>query len=252
MKLLFVPVFITGLLVFAEVSSAHGTESHSEESQAIEQPADTAPAAAISAENQPEEAAQFPVDDNSNEAQESATRTDKAESPAEKAVMAAKPDSASRLAKAIDDFELESFPTLHPMVVHVPVIMIPVAFLFGLISIFFTNRYLVALAVAFASAGALGGFIAAFPMHPHTRGLPEAAIRTLQQHDFFAYSTLGITAISVVIGAFALFKPGFLSKGLLALTLLLASLSVSVTAHYGGTLTYVHGVGVNGNYLDAH
>jgi hypothetical protein len=110
----------------------------------------------------------------------------------------------------------------------------------------------VGLAVAFASAGVLGGYIAAFPMHPHTKGLSEAAAKVLQQHDFFAYSTLSITAISVLIGAFALLKPGFLSKGLLAVVLLLASLCVSVTAHYGGTLTYIHGVGVNGNYLDKH
>ena len=130
--------------------------------------------------------------------------------------------------------------------------MIPVAFLFGLISIFLANRYVVALALVFAVAGLLGGYVAAFPMHPHTHGLSEAAIRTLQQHDFFAYSTLAMTAFSVVVGVITMLKPTKLAKGLLAVVLLIASLCVSVTAHYGGTLTYIHGIGVKGNYLDTH
>ena len=252
MRLLYAHVFIAGLLLFSEATLGHGTESHAEESQAIEQPTDAAPAVNISSDNQPDEAPQSPVNDNSNETQESANQTDKAQSQAKKSVMTAKPGPASRLGKAIEDFKLDDFPTLHPMVVHVPVIMIPLAFLFGLTSIFFANRYFVVLATAFAAAGVLGGYVAAFPMHPHTRGLSEEAARTLQQHDFFAYSTLGITAFSVVVGVIALLKSNFLNRGLLAVALLLASLSVSVTAHYGGTLTYVHGVGVNGNYLDAH
>lgn len=108
------------------------------------------------------------------------------------------------------------------------------------------------LATGFALAGLVGGYIAAFPMHPHTHGLSEAAARTLQQHDFFAYSTLGVTAFSVVTGVTAMLKSNLLTRGLLALTLLIASVRVSLTAHYGGRLTYVHGVGVQGNFLDEH
>ena len=250
-------VLVTVLLVFSELTLGHGSEKHGEESQAvesqvIEQSPDTKPAASISSDVQSDGLPQSPTDDQSNEVYESTDTIDNASPLVEKPAMPANSDPLSRLGKAIEDFSLDDFPTLHPMVVHVPVIMIPVAFLFGLISIFLLNRYFVVLATAFAAAGLLGGYIAAFPMHPHTRGLSEAAARTLQQHDFFAYSTLGVTAFAVIVGASALLRPNFLTRGLLALTLLLASLGVSVTARYGGTLTYVHGVGVNGNYLDSH
>lgn len=250
-------VLIAGMLVFSELTLGHGSEKHGEESPAeesetVKQTPATSPAANTSSDIQSEELPQSRTDDQSNAVSEPADPANNAKPLAETAAMPAKPDPLFRIGNAIEDFSLHDFPTLHPMVVHVPVIMIPVAFLFGLISIFSGNRYPVALATAFASAGVLGGYIAAFPMHPHTRGLSEAAARTLQQHDFFAYSTLGITAFAVVVGVISLLKPHFLSKGLLALTLLLASLCVSVTAHYGGTLTYIHGVGVNGNFLDSH
>jgi len=252
MRKLFTSVLIAGLFVFSEISLGHGTESHVEESQAVEQSPATSPVATSSTDDQLIEVQQPRMDDHPNDVNEPDNETSDIQSMIEKPSAPPKPDPRSKFGKAIEDFTLDGFPTLHPMVVHVPVIMIPVAFLFGIISLFFTNRYFVGLAVAFASAGVLGGYIAAFPMHPHTRGLSETASKVLQQHDFFAYSTLSITAISVVIGAFVLLKPGFLSKGLLAVVLLLASLCVSVTAHYGGTLTYIHGVGVNGNYLDMH
>lgn len=248
---------IAGLLVFSELSLGHGSEKHGEENQAeesqtVEQSPSTSPAATISADIHSDGSPPSQAVEQSSEPQQSAEVTASTNPLAETAAMPAKSNPLSRLGKAIEDFSLHDFPTLHPMVVHVPVIMIPVAFLFGLISLFLSNRYLVTLTTAFAAAGMLGGYVAAFPMHPHTRGLSEAAARTLQQHDFFAYSTLGITAFAMFVGVTAMLRPNFWIRGLLALTLLLASLCVSVTAHYGGTLTYVHGVGVNGNYLDSH
>jgi uncharacterized membrane protein len=252
MRLISTSIWVAGLFVLSDVTLGHGTESHAEESQAVEQPTITGSASDISAGDQSDEVEESGRDDQSAVEYESEHETLNVQSKVEKPAMEATPDPVSKLGEAIEDFTFDDFPTLHPMVVHVPVILIPVALLFGLMGIFFTHRHFVALAVAFALTGVLGGVVAAFPMHPHTRGLPEAALVTLQQHDFFAYSTLGITAFSVVVGAIALLKPNLITRGLLVATLLLASLSVSVTAHYGGTLTYVHGVGVNGNYLDPH
>lgn len=252
MRFLFAPVLIAGLFIFSEITLGHGTESHAEETQKVDQSPAESTDVTTSSDDHSVEAQQPRMDEHAEDVDELDHENNDAQPLVENPAMPPKTGPVSRLGEAIEDFTLDDFPTLHPMVVHVPVIMIPLAFLFGLISIFFTNRYIVALALAFASAGVLGGFVAAFPMHPHTRGLSEAAAMTLQQHDFFAYSTLAITAFSVMVGVIALLRPNFLTKGLLALTLLLATLCVSVTAHYGGTLTYVHGVGVNGNYLDAH
>ena len=152
----------------------------------------------------------------------------------------------------IDDLTWSDFPTLHPMIVHVPVTLIPLAFLLALIGLFAAQRTFLWLALAFAAVGLAGGFIAAFPTHPHTHGLSQAAQSTLAKHDFFAYSTLWLTSLAVLVAAISIWKPLRLSRIGLTLVLLLASLSVALTGHYGGTLAYVHGIGSQGRFLLGH
>jgi len=152
----------------------------------------------------------------------------------------------------IRDLSFSEFPTLHPLVVHVPVTFIPLAFLFALISLFVMQRAFVWLAFAFTLGGLGGGLVAAFPMHPHTAGLSTAASATLQKHDFFAYGTLWLALVAVFVALVCLWKPARLSKLCLILVLMLAGGSVSITGHYGGTLAYVHGIGVQGQYLSSH
>jgi len=152
----------------------------------------------------------------------------------------------------VRDLTLSGFPTLHPLVVHVPVTFIPVAFVFALISLFTVRRALIWLTFGFALGGLCGGLLAAFPLHPHATGLSTAAKITLQKHDFFAYGTLWLGLLAVLLALVCLWKPRSLPKLFLSLLLLLATVSVSITAHYGGTLAYVHGVGVQGRYLSPH
>ena len=152
----------------------------------------------------------------------------------------------------VNDLTWSEFPTLHPMVVHVPVTLIPMAFVLALVGLFVGQRTLLWLAMAFAAIGLAGGLIAAYPTHPHTHGLPAAAQATLEKHDFFAYTTLWLTLLSVPVAATCIWKPARWSRIALALTLLLASLSVALTGHYGGTLAYVHGIGSQGRFLSGH
>lgn len=152
----------------------------------------------------------------------------------------------------IDDLTWSHFPTLHPMVVHLPVTLIPLAFVFSVIGLFVPQRMFIWLALGFAAGGLAGGYVAAFPMHPHTAGLSEAAEFTLEKHDFFAYATLWLTLVAVFVALFCLWKPNRLDKAGLSLILLLSSVSVSITGHYGGTLAYVHGVGAQGQFLSPH
>jgi len=152
----------------------------------------------------------------------------------------------------IDDLTWSEFPTLHPMIVHVPVTLIPLAFVLALVGLFAGQRTFLWLALAFAAVGLAGGFVAAFPTHPHTHGLSQAAESTLAKHDFFAYSTLWLTSLAVLVAAICIWKPLRLSRIGLTLVLLLASLSVALTGHYGGTLAYVHGIGSQGRFLSGH
>lgn len=150
------------------------------------------------------------------------------------------------------DLNWRDFPTLHPVAVHVPVTFLPLALLFALVGLFSLRRIYTGLAFGFTLGGLAGGFVAAFPLHPHTAGLTPAARETLGKHDLFAYGTLWLALFAALLGLVCLWKPGGVRKLLFCGLLLLTTLSVSITAHYGGTLAYVHGVGVQGRYLIEH
>ncbi len=152
----------------------------------------------------------------------------------------------------VADLTLSDFPTLHPMVVHVPVTFIPLAFLFSIIGLLSARRRFFWLTLGFASAGLLGGLVAAFPLHPHTTGLSAAARLTLHKHDLFAYATLWLALASVVLASISIWKPITVARIGVSALLLLSTVSVAITGHYGGTLAYVHGIGVQGQFLSNH
>lgn len=230
-------------LVLPWTAFAHGTESHAEKAA---QPSEPVRAPVVPANT---DSAQTPKpDEPKNEAQTDAET--------QKTPPAPERRWEARMALSIDalmrDLNFAEFPTLHPMAVHVPVTFIPLALLFALIGLFTVQRAFTGLACAFTLGGLAGGAVAAFPLHPHTTGLPPAAQVALQKHDLFAYGTLWLALLAAVIGLICLWRPGGLRKLAFALMLLLATLSVSITAHYGGTLAYVHGIGVQGRYLSPH
>lgn len=161
-------------------------------------------------------------------------------------------DSMSSLSTVVRDLTLADFPTLHPLVVHVPVTFIPAALAFAVLGLFFARRAWTGLALAFALGGLGGAFLAAVPLHPHTTGLPVAAEMTLEKHEFFAFATLALGLAAVLAAVVALWRPSRLPKIILSLLLLMAASCVVIAGHYGGTLAYVHGVGVKGNYLSSH
>jgi uncharacterized membrane protein len=225
------------LLLLQGFVFAHGTESHEDKPQHVEQqrPVEKIPDAALRGGGAAAPAAQ-------------AGSTEPGAADGDSEVIGSK----MSVGGIIDDLAWSQFPTLHPMIVHLPVTLIPLAFVFSVISLFVPQRVFIWLALAFAAAGLAGGFVAAFPMHPHTTGLSEAAKFTLEKHDFFAYATLWLTLVAVFVALFCLWKPNRLDKAGLSLILLLSSVSVAITGHYGGTLAYVHGVGVQGQFLSSH
>lgn len=161
-------------------------------------------------------------------------------------------DKGITFGEVIDDLTWTEFPTLHPMIVHFPVTLIPLAFVFAIVGVFAMGRTYIWLAFAFSLLGLASGWAAAFPAHPHTTGLSAAASLTLEKHDFFAYTSLWITTLAVLMAAICLWKPGRLVRVSLALVLLLSSLSIAITGHYGGALAYVHGIGAQGRFLSPH
>ncbi len=157
MRLISTSILLAGFLVFPGITLGHSSHNHADETQKSDQPA-TESTSSVSAEGRSGEIAEPrktdpDVDEHEPKNENYSVPQHMAEMPA----MEAWRRSLSRLNKGVEDFTFEDFPTLHPIVVHVPVIMIPMAFLFGLMSILFTHRHFVMLATLFTLAGLLGG-----------------------------------------------------------------------------------------------
>jgi len=146
------------------------------------------------------------------------------------------------------------FPTLHPLVVHFPIVLIILAAIIQLASIFVFRRELSWLVVFLAAFGAVGAYLSSNVFHPHTTGLSENAQRLLTEHELYADWTFWLA----VAGLFAKGVSNFFldrkwwSEAIACVALILAATAVAVAGHHGAELVHKEGVGPQGKFLEKH
>lgn len=144
------------------------------------------------------------------------------------------------------------FPSLHPLVVHFPVVLILLSVLFQAVvtvknwqQIRWATLFL--MGAAFISALAASTIFHAMP----SDDAPKAAMEIYKVHDKFAQYTIwmsGITLLLKTIGDF--FKIHYRAYDVLVLVAaILAAIFLSITGHHGARLVHVAGVGPMGRYL---
>lgn len=149
---------------------------------------------------------------------------------------------------------VEEMPTWHPLVVHLPVVLIPLALLFAGIGLVYRDRAW-QLATLLCAAGAVAGAVAAsYWLHPHTGELPAAIAETLAEHETYADWTLWLSVGALLSAAAGWWRPAYLRVSSIATLVLLfgATVAVVLAGHHGSMLTYQQGVGARGAYLEAH
>lgn len=145
------------------------------------------------------------------------------------------------------------FSTLHPLVVHFPIVLLIVAALLQLIGIFYRKNNWDLVVLFLLIGGVLGAYLASNNFHAHTEGLPTEAARILELHEFYASLTLfsSIGAILLKIAGMFIFKSKKrVFEIVTALVLLFSATSVSIAGHWGAYLTHVEGVGSQGKYIE--
>lgn len=145
------------------------------------------------------------------------------------------------------------FSTLHPLVVHFPIVLLLVAALLQLIGLFYTKNNWDLVVLFMLIGGVLGAYLASNNFHAHTDGLPAEAAKILELHEFYASLTLFSAIAALWLKIVAMFT--FQSKKrvfeiVTALVLLFSAVSVSVAGHWGAYLTHVEGVGPQGKFIE--
>ncbi|HFA49213.1 MAG TPA: hypothetical protein ENJ95_09365 [Bacteroidetes bacterium] len=147
---------------------------------------------------------------------------------------------------------LSEFPSKHPMIVHFPIVLLLIAFLTQLASFFIWGKELSMVTLLLLAGGAAGAYIASNFAHPHTGELNDIAAQLLTLHEeYAAYAKWGSIAALVLktISHFFLNRKLW-GEILVAAVLFFSAYTVGQAGHYGAALTHLHGIGVQGKYLE--
>lgn len=147
---------------------------------------------------------------------------------------------------------LTDFPTYHPMVVHLPIILLLLAALVQLIGLIKPSSPLNWLTFLIAAGGTVGAYVAGTYVHPHTDGLSDAAQLALETHETYADYTVWLGLLGTLLKGVTLWRPLKWLEGVAALVLVGAGIAVGLAGHQGGALTYQYGIGPRGAYLEQH
>ncbi len=144
---------------------------------------------------------------------------------------------------------LDEFPTLHPMVVHLPVVLLPFAFLLLLIEFFSRSKSPQLPSIIATFGGTAGALMASYWLHPHVESISKDALEVLEAHDLFAYITTGFASGASMCLLLRYFRWNSPDRrwwtGSALILLFFSSLSVAATGHLGATLSHVHQVEIS-------
>jgi uncharacterized membrane protein len=150
---------------------------------------------------------------------------------------------------------LSDFPSLHPLVVHFPIVLLLMAFVLQAISLFVSREPLSWVTLIILSLGFIGAIVAGKYVHPHTTNdITERAALVLAEHERFASFTIWFSGIGLLVKIISHFflKRKLWVETVIAIILLVAAISVGIAGHHGADLVHIEGIGPQGNFLEIH
>ena len=152
---------------------------------------------------------------------------------------------------------LADFPKLHPMVVHIPIMFLILAFIAQVVSFMVFKREMSWVALVLVVTGFIGAYLASGVFHggdPNLSLLDPVSRATFERHEHYANYTVwlsGIAALAKIISQFFL-KRKKLPEIIVVILLAAATYTVVVTGDMGARLVHIDGIGVQGRYIPAH
>ncbi len=138
------------------------------------------------------------------------------------------------------------FTTLHPLIVHLPVTLIPFALFLFIFSIVLKKHDFKIITNITLVLGLFGAILATFLIHPHDLVLSDKTEEILNMHDYFAYLTLIFTILSsislIIHFKFIKFIRIRVKFYIPLILIVLSTLSVGITSHYGASLSHVYDI----------
>lgn len=148
--------------------------------------------------------------------------------------------------------DLSDFPSLHPLIVHFPIVLLLLAALSQLAGFFVYREALNWVTLFLLAGGFVGAWIAGTWVHPHTHGLSNTAAEVLELHEGWAAWTFwtSLTALLVKGTNQFILRQNLIAEFVIAVMLFVSAGFVSLTGHYGAQLVHIEGVGAQGDFLE--
>lgn len=150
---------------------------------------------------------------------------------------------------------LSDFPSLHPSVVHFPIVLLLLAFVLQVTSLFVFREPLSWVSLIILALGFVGAIVAGKYVHPHTTAeISERASLVLTEHERFASFTIWFSGIGLLVKIISHFflKRKLWVETVIAIILLVAAISVGIAGHHGADLVHIEGIGPKGKYLETN
>lgn len=149
---------------------------------------------------------------------------------------------------------LSEFPTLHPLVVHFPIVLLIIAALLQWVGLLVYKKEITIVAWALLLLGFIGAYASSTWFHAHTSQLAPAIQAVLEEHEKYASYTQWLSGIALLVQSVNLF---FLKRNVwitasMAILMTAAAFFVAYTGHHGAELVHKHGVGAKGYLLEQH
>jgi len=145
------------------------------------------------------------------------------------------------------------FPSLHPLVIHFPVVLILLAAIFQVLVAWKPHWQEIRWATLFVMGGAFFSALAASTLF-HAMiapDAPQAAMAVFEEHEKYAQLTLWTSGITLLLKCIdVLFKINRRLYDIIVLAAsIIAAIFLSIAGHHGARLTHIEGVGPKGMYL---
>jgi uncharacterized membrane protein len=153
---------------------------------------------------------------------------------------------------SVNEPPLDKFPTLHPLVVHFPIMLLFLAAVIQVFSFFIFKKELSWTSWAMLLFGFIGAYASSYWFHAHAAELPPLTQALLEEHELFAEYTVWFSGIALLVHSVNLFilKNNIWLKLFAAGLLIASAVFVAVAGHHGAELVHKHGVGAKGAMLE--
>ena len=146
------------------------------------------------------------------------------------------------------------FPNYHPLVVHFPIVLLLLAAVFQILSLFVYRKEFGLAGLILLFLGVIAIWLASNVFHAHAMNLPERAINVFEEHELMADYTwwISVAALIAKTASHFVLKRKLWSEAVVVALLIGASITVSIAGHHGAQLVHIEGVGPQGKYLESH